>query len=205
VPLPIEQYAFLSDTYSAALVGSDGSIDWLAFPRFDSPACFAALLGTPEHGRWLLAPAGGVRRVERRYRTGTLVLETVFHTDEGEVAVVDCMPPRDGQLDVVRVVEGRRGRVQMRMDLLPRFDLGLTYPWVRRVDGSWAAVAGPDAVRRVRRRRGRHRPVPPVVAPVARGPQAGGRRARRRRAHRAVVAGVERPQHLRRGVGDRGP
>src|SRR5215218_2727549 len=99
MPGRIEDYAMVGDLQTAALVGTDGSVDWLAFPRFDSPACFAALLGTPEHGRWLLAPTGEVRRVERRYRPGTLVLETIFTTDEGEVAVVDCMPPRDGQLD----------------------------------------------------------------------------------------------------------
>ncbi|MBA2497249.1 MAG: glycoside hydrolase family 15 protein [Acidimicrobiia bacterium] len=149
MPLPIEDYAFLSDTASAALVGKDGSIDWLAFPRFDSPASFAALLGTPDNGRWLLAPAGGVRSVSRRYRDGTLVLETVFTTDEGEVAVIDCMPPRDDQLDVVRLVQGRRGRVTMRTELIVRFDYGSVVPWVRRIDGAWTAVAGPDALRLV--------------------------------------------------------
>src|SRR5882757_8525503 len=122
VPSRIEDYAFLSDLESAALVGRDGSIDWLTFPRFDSGACFAALLGTPENGRWKLAPKGEPRSVERRYRDGSLVLETVFTTDEGEVAVVDCMPPRDTQLDVIRLVEGRRGRVAMEMELVVRFD-----------------------------------------------------------------------------------
>src|SRR6185436_17203898 len=102
--LPIEAYALIGDCHTAALVGRDGSIDWLTFPRFDSGACFAALLGAPENGRWLLAPAGTPRRVERRYRDGTLILETVYTTDDGEVAVIDCMPPRDEQLDLIRVV-----------------------------------------------------------------------------------------------------
>jgi GH15 family glucan-1,4-alpha-glucosidase len=146
VPCAIEDYAFLSDLCSAALVGSDGSIDWLAFPRFDSGACFAALLGGPEHGRWLVAPAGEVRRVRRRYRPGTLVLETVFTTDDGEVAVIDCMPPRDEHLDIVRLVEGRRGRVAMRCELVVRFDYGSIVPWVQRTDAGWSAVAGPDAL-----------------------------------------------------------
>src|SRR3954454_3867282 len=94
MPSRIEDYALIGDCQTAALVGRDGSIDWLCAPRFDSPACFAALLGTPEHGRWLLAPAWPVRRVRRRYREGTLVLETVFDTDDGSVAVIDFMPPR---------------------------------------------------------------------------------------------------------------
>jgi GH15 family glucan-1,4-alpha-glucosidase len=147
VPSPIADYAFLSDLESAALVGRDGSIDWLTFPRFDSGACFAALLGGPDNGRWLLAPVARPTRVERRYRDGSLVLETVFTTDEGEVAVIDCMPPRDDQLDVIRLVEGRRGRVAMRMELIIRFDYGSIVPWVRRIDGELSAVGGPDALR----------------------------------------------------------
>jgi GH15 family glucan-1,4-alpha-glucosidase len=147
LPSPIGDYAFLSDLQSAALVGRDGSIDWLTFPRFDSGACFAALLGTPQHGRWLVAPANTPRRVDRHYREGSLVLETVYTTDDGEVAVIDCMPPRDDQLDVVRLVEGRRGRVAMRMQLIVRFDYGSIIPWVRRVDGEWSAVGGPDGLR----------------------------------------------------------
>ncbi len=143
----IADYAFLSDLQSSALVGRDGSIDWLTFPRFDSGACFTALLGTPDNGRWLLAPRGGVRKVTRRYRDNSLVLETVFETDDGEVALVDCMPPRDGHLEVVRVVEGRRGRVAMAMELIVRFDYGSIVPWVRRVDGELSLVAGPDALR----------------------------------------------------------
>ncbi len=149
MPSPIEDYALLSDMESAALVTRDGSIDWLTFPRFDSPACFAALLGSPDNGRWLLAPAAPPRQVTRRYRGDSLVLETVFTVDGGEVAVVDCMPPRDNQLDVVRRVEGRRGSVRMEMELVIRFDYGRTVPWVHRVDGALAAVAGPDALRLV--------------------------------------------------------
>jgi GH15 family glucan-1,4-alpha-glucosidase len=143
---PIESYALLSDMQSAALVGRDGSIDWLTFPRFDSPACFAALLGEPRHGRWLLAPAGEPTRVRRWYRDRSLVLETVFECDGGEVAVIDCMPPRDGHLNVVRLVEGRRGRVEMRSELVIRFGYGAVVPWVRNIDGSLRAVAGPDAL-----------------------------------------------------------
>jgi len=143
----IEDYALLSDTQSAALVGRDGSIDWLTFPRFDSAACFAALLGTSDHGRWLIAPAGPVRSVERRYRPGTLVLETRFTTDEGEVEVIDCMPTRDeGRLDVVRLVRGVRGRVAMRLHLTARMDYGSIVPWVTRIDGGLRMVAGPDAL-----------------------------------------------------------
>ena len=145
----IEDYALLSDMEAAALVGLDGSIDWLTFPRFDSPACFAALLGEPRHGRWLLAPAEATRTVSRRYLGDSLVLETVFTCDDGEVAVIDCMPPRDEQLDVVRLVEGRRGRVTMGTELIVRFGYGSVVPWVRRIDGAWFAVAGPDALRLV--------------------------------------------------------
>ena len=144
--LRIEDYALIGDTHASALVGRDGSIDWLCLPRFDSGACFAALLGTAEHGRWLLAPAGDVRRVTRRYRPGTLILETTFETADGVVKVVDFMPPRSREPDVVRIVEGVRGRVPMRMELLIRFDYGWAVPWVRQVDGALSAVAGPDSL-----------------------------------------------------------
>jgi GH15 family glucan-1,4-alpha-glucosidase len=143
---PIEDYALLSDTQSAALVAKDGSIDWLTFPRFDSAACFAALLGKPEHGRWQIAPAGGVQAVRRHYRDGTLVLETEFQTEDGVVAVIDCMPVRDSQLDLVRLVEGRTGRVPMTMDLILRMDYGSITPWARRVSHGMEFVAGPDAL-----------------------------------------------------------
>src|SRR5215218_3511479 len=109
MPLRIEDYALIGDCQTAALVGRDGSIDWLCFPRFDSAACFAALLGTPEHGRWLLAPAGPVRAIRRRYRQGTLVLETEFETDDATVAAVDCMAAGGRGHDLVRRVEGRSG------------------------------------------------------------------------------------------------
>jgi GH15 family glucan-1,4-alpha-glucosidase len=144
-PRPIEDYALIGDCETAALVGRDGSIDWLCLPRFDSPACFAALLGTPEHGRWQLAPAGPVKRVRRRYRDDTLVLETTFETDTGSVTLVDCMPPRVP--DVVRIVEGRAGQVAMRMELVMRFDYGSLVPWVRRTDDGLAAIAGPSGLR----------------------------------------------------------
>lgn len=143
----IEDYALIGDCQTAALVGRDGSIDWLCLPRFDSPACFAALLGTPAHGRWLLAPAGEVRTVRRRYRDDTLVLETEYETPDGAVACVDCMPPRSTAPDLVRLVEGRRGRVPMRMELVIRLDYGSRVPWVRRVEDGVVAVAGPDALR----------------------------------------------------------
>ena len=145
MPLRIEDYALIGDTQTAALVGRDGSIDWLCVPRFDSGACFAALLGDERNGRWLLAPAGG-GRVTRRYREGTLVLETEFETPDGAVRVVDCMPPRGEAPDVVRLVEGVRGRVRMRMQLVIRFDYGHVVPWVRRHEGGLLAVAGPDAL-----------------------------------------------------------
>jgi GH15 family glucan-1,4-alpha-glucosidase len=146
VPLRIEDYAMIGDLQTAALVGRDGSIDWLCLPRFDSGASFAALLGEPRHGRWLLAPAGGVRRTSRRYRNDSLVLETRLETEEGAVEVVDCMPPRAGDPSVVRLVRGLQGRVPMRMELVIRFDYGSVVPWVRRVGRVLWAVAGPDAI-----------------------------------------------------------
>ena len=143
--LRIEDYALIGDGETAALVGRDGSIDWLCLPRFDSAACFAALLGGPEHGRWKLAPVAEVLRVTRRYRPGTMVLETEFETAEGVVALIDCMPLRDGAADVIRLVEGRRGKVAMAMDLGIRFDYGALIPWVHRAhDGTLLAVCGPD-------------------------------------------------------------
>ncbi|MGH8611920.1 MAG: glycoside hydrolase family 15 protein [Gammaproteobacteria bacterium] len=142
----IEDYALIGDCQTAALASRDGSIDWLCLPRFDSGACFAALLGTPEHGRWLLAPAGEVRNVRRRYREDTLVLETEYETDSGAVTVIDCMPPRSREPDLVRLVVGQRGQVSMRMQLILRFDYGSVVPWVRRIEEGIQAVAGPDTV-----------------------------------------------------------
>jgi GH15 family glucan-1,4-alpha-glucosidase len=148
VTKPIEDYALIGDTESAALVARDGSIDWLCLPRFDSPACFAALLGDASHGRWLVAPQAPVTRARRRYRGETLVLETELETSEGAIRIVDLMPPRAGSTArVVRLVEGVRGDVRVRMELAPRFDYGRTRPWLRRVDDVWTAVAGPDRVR----------------------------------------------------------
>src|SRR4051794_10422499 len=143
--LRIEDYAVIGDTQSAALVGKDGSVDWLCFPRFDSGAMFASLLGTEEHGRWLVAPAADVRAVRRRYRGDSLVLETEFDTDDGSMRLIDFMPPRGEAPDLVRIVEGVRGRVRMRMQLRGRFDYGHVVPWVYREDGDLVAVAGPDA------------------------------------------------------------
>jgi GH15 family glucan-1,4-alpha-glucosidase len=140
----IEDYGLIGDCQTAALVGRDGSIDWLCLPRFDSGACFAALLGTPENGRWLLAPAGGVRSTRRRYRDETLVLETEFETDEGTVQVVDFMPPGTKRADVVRMVFGLRGRVAMRTEVAFRFDYGWLVPWVQREGNGIVAIAGPD-------------------------------------------------------------
>ncbi|GAA3393462.1 glycoside hydrolase family 15 protein [Cryptosporangium minutisporangium] len=142
----IEDYAVIGDLHTAALVGTDGSIDWLCLPRFDSGACFAALLGDEENGHWRIAPVGQSVCTSRKYREDTLILETEWTTPEGTVRVIDLMPPRDDAVDVVRVVEGVSGRVSMRSVLRLRFDYGRIVPWVRHVNGEFAAVAGPDAV-----------------------------------------------------------
>ena len=142
----IEDYALIGDLQTAALLGRDGSVDWCCFPRFDSGACFAALLGTPEHGRWLLAPSSPVQKSSRRYRGDTLILESIFETDEGTVRAIDFMPPRGEAPDIVRIVEGLDGEVPMRSELVIRFDYGKIVPWVRRVDKARVAVAGPDAL-----------------------------------------------------------
>ena len=147
MPSRIEDYAIIADCRSLALVARDGSIDWLCLPRFDSDAFFAALLGTPDNGRWLLAPAGGVKQVRRRYRDGTLILETEFETEEGSVTVVDLMPIYGEGTDVLRMVVGNRGRVPMRMELVMRFGYGSIVPWVQRIDGGVSAIAGPDCLR----------------------------------------------------------
>jgi GH15 family glucan-1,4-alpha-glucosidase len=142
----IEDYALIGDMQTAALVGSNGSIDWLCLPHFASGACFAALLGTREHGRWQIAPAGDVVSVRRRYRGASLVLETELTTSTGTVRLVDCMPPREEQPDIVRIVEGVAGNVEMIMDLVIRFDYGSIVPWVRTIDGVLHAIGGPDAL-----------------------------------------------------------
>jgi GH15 family glucan-1,4-alpha-glucosidase len=144
--LSIEDYALIGDCHTAALVGSNGSIDWLCFPRFDSGACFAALLGGPEHGRWLLAPSARIKSARRRYLNDSLVLETEFQTARGRVRVIDFMPVSDERWDVVRMVEGVSGRVAMRMELIVRFDYGSIVPWVRRVKDLLVMTAGPDTL-----------------------------------------------------------
>jgi GH15 family glucan-1,4-alpha-glucosidase len=142
----IEDYGLIGDLQTAALVGLDGSIDWACFPRFDSPACFAALLGTSDHGRWIVAPRVDSWQADRRYRPNTLVLETDWETDGGAVRVIDFMPPRGKAPDIVRIVEGLRGKVEMASELVIRFDYGSAIPWVRRIDDGRIAVAGPDAL-----------------------------------------------------------
>jgi GH15 family glucan-1,4-alpha-glucosidase len=142
----IEDYALIGDLQTAALVGRNGSIDWLCFPRFDSGACFAALLGDENNGRWLIAPAGEVKQTSRRYRVDTLVLDTEFETDTGSVRVTDFMPPRGEAPDVVRIVEGMSGSVKMQMELVIRFDYGSIVPWVRRQGSALTAIGGPDAL-----------------------------------------------------------
>ncbi len=144
---PIEDYALVGDMHTAALVSKQGSIDWLCLPRFDSGACFAALLGDDDNGRWIIKPEGEVRSVTRRYRPDSLVLETDFQTEQGTVRLIDCMPPRGNHPVLVRQVVGLSGRVSMTTRLLIRFDYGAIVPWVRRAEGGLLAVAGPDALR----------------------------------------------------------
>ncbi len=144
MPLPVEEYALIGDLHSAALVGLDGSIDWLCLPRFDSEASFAALLGDQRHGHWQIAPAAPLSRVRRRYRPDTLVLETEFSTSSGTVRLTDCMPPRSGDPVVLRLVEGVSGQVDMRMTLAPRFEYGLSVPRLRR-QGTLSLTAGAQA------------------------------------------------------------
>jgi GH15 family glucan-1,4-alpha-glucosidase len=144
MPSRIEDYALIGDCHTAALVARDGSIDWLCFPRFDSGACFAALLGNEEHGCWSLRPSGEIQRVSRCYRNDTLILDTEFETADGTVSVIDFMPLRSNEADLVRIVVGKRGRVPMRMRLIIRTDYGSIIPWVRRTKDGICAVAGPD-------------------------------------------------------------
>ena len=149
MPLKIEDYALIGDCETAALVGKDGSIDWLCLPRFDSGACFAALLGTPEHGRWRIAPAGEITGATRRYREDTLILETDMHTAAGAIRVTDCMRLRQHAVPhVVRLVTGLSGEVPVHVDFVIRFDFGSIMPWVTRLpdDTGISAIAGPDMV-----------------------------------------------------------
>jgi GH15 family glucan-1,4-alpha-glucosidase len=159
---PIEDYALIGDLHTGALVGRDGSIDWLCLPNFDSPACFAALLDTPRAGRWLLAPTSSLaaapmaapgataisvdKSTRRQYHSDTLVLETEWQTPTGRVKVIDFMPPRTAAVDIVRIIEGMSGSVEMHMELVLRFDYGRIVPWVRQRSGGIEAIAGPDAV-----------------------------------------------------------
>jgi GH15 family glucan-1,4-alpha-glucosidase len=141
----IEDYALIGDLEAAALVGKDGSVDWLCWPRFDSDACFAALLGNPENGRWLIAPSIPIKRTQQQYRDDTLILETEFETSDGSVTLIDFMPRRAKHSDLVRIVRGNRGRVPMRMEFTLRFDYGKSIPWVTRLkSGSLRAIAGPN-------------------------------------------------------------
>jgi GH15 family glucan-1,4-alpha-glucosidase len=146
MPSLIEDYALIGDCETAALVARDGSVDWLCWPRFDSDACFAALLGTPEHGRWLLSPIAAAR-VTRRYLDDTLILETRFETSDGVVRLVDFMPPRDSHSNLVRLAIGEIGRVAMRTELVVRFGYGAQVPWIHhQEDGTLRAIGGPDQV-----------------------------------------------------------
>src|SRR6476660_436959 len=140
----IEDYALLGDLQTAALVSTAGSIDWLCLPKFDSPACFAALLDTPDAGHWIVAPAAGGVCTRRRYVKDTLVLQTEWVSGDGTVRVIDFMPPRGHAPDVVRIVQGVHGSVEMRSELRLRFDYGLVVPWVRHHDDMVEAIAGPD-------------------------------------------------------------
>ncbi|TFZ04745.1 glycoside hydrolase family 15 protein [Ramlibacter rhizophilus] len=148
---PIEDYGFIGNMASGALVALDGSMDWLCLPRFDSHACFAALLGEPGHGHWQIRPVSDDFRVSRRYDPGTAILETTFETAEGRVTLIDFMPftDKEHEVDVVRLVRGDAGTVPMQMRLVIRFDYGLIVPWVRRRDYGLSAVAGPDALQLV--------------------------------------------------------
>jgi GH15 family glucan-1,4-alpha-glucosidase len=142
----IEDYAFLSDTQTCALVSRDGRVDWLCFPRFDSGACFAALLGNEENGHWQFRPMAEVTATRRRYRGDTLILETEIETADGAVRLIDFMPPRGKAPDLIRIVEGVRGQITMHMELIIRFDYGHIVPWVRKQHGGLAAIAGPNAL-----------------------------------------------------------
>ena len=211
--LRIEDYALIGDTQTAALVGKNGSIDWFCAPRFDSGACFAALLGDAAQGRWLIAPRGEVKKVSRRYERDSLVLVTEFCTEEGIVEVRDCMPPRDKTPDIVRTVTGVSGRVAMEMDLVIRFEYGSVVPWVAQEGGILRAIAGPDSLSlwcdvetkgrnlttiasfEVAARAGDS--VPAGMVTVARGASAAARLRCGGERHRRLVARMGQPEHVR--------
>jgi GH15 family glucan-1,4-alpha-glucosidase len=136
----------IGDCHTAALVSRQGSIDWLCLPHFDSGACFAALLGTAEHGYWSISPAEPIRSIRRQYRDGTLILETEFETESGSAKLVDCMMPRQEMPELLRVVVGTRGQVRMKLELVIRFDYGSVVPWVQRMENGISAIAGPDMI-----------------------------------------------------------
>jgi len=142
----IEDYAFLSDTQTGALVSRDGCVDWLCFPRFDSPACFASLLGDTKNGHWRFFPEEKIEETRRRYRGDSLILETEIETKSGAVRLIDFMPPRGENPDIIRIVEGLRGKVSMHMELIIRFDYGQIVPWVRKRHDGLEAIAGPDGL-----------------------------------------------------------
>ncbi|HEY4842672.1 MAG TPA: glycoside hydrolase family 15 protein [Terriglobales bacterium] len=143
---PLEDYAMIGDCYTAALISKHGSIDWLCLPYFDSGACFAALLGTPDNGHWSISPAEKIRSIRRCYRDGSLVLETEFETEGGSVRLIDCMVPRGEQPELIRIVEGTRGQVRMNLELIIRFDYGSVVPWVHKIEDGILAIAGPDLI-----------------------------------------------------------
>ena len=204
--LRIEDYALIGDCATAALVGRNGSIDWLCLPRFDLPACFSALLGEPEHGRWLIAPCAPDATVQRRYIDTSLVLATTFETAQGAVELIDLFGPWHGPLDLVRLVRGLRGRVKMQVEIVLRFDYGYLVPWVEQSpDGGISAIAGPErvvlrtpvkltgedlkTVGGVRGRRRRNRPLRADLWRLASAAAAaGGRRARPRQCARLLAA-----------------
>ncbi|MFY9906860.1 MAG: glycoside hydrolase family 15 protein [Terriglobales bacterium] len=142
----MEDYAMIGDCYTAALVSKQGSIDWLCLPYFDSGACFAALLGTPDNGCWSISPSDSVRSIRRCYRDGSLVLETEFETGSGSVKLIDCMVTHEERPELLRIVEGTRGQVRMKLDLTIRFDYGSVVPWVHKIENGILAIAGPDMI-----------------------------------------------------------
>jgi GH15 family glucan-1,4-alpha-glucosidase len=220
--LKIEDYALIGDCHTAALVGRNGSIDWLCWPRFDSPACFAALLGSGDNGFWKISPVAERYSAKRHYRPGTLVLETEFETAEGAVSLIDFMPARSGQADLVRIVVGRRGRVAMQTEGVLRFDYGSAVPWVTLGADrhSARAIAGPDQTllcspvpleNRDRRTCGRFeiaagekRGIRAHAQCFAPGDPATRRSAESARGYRGVLDGVERALQGERAVGGRG-
>src|ERR1700716_877108 len=145
-PAKIEDYGFLSDTQTGALVSREGCVDWLCLPRFDSAACFASLIGEKKKGHWLFTPAEEIDKLRRRYRGDTLIIETEIETKSGAVRLIDFMPPRGENPDIVRIIEGLRGEVPMQMELIIRFEYGLIIPWVRKAHDGLEAIAGPDAL-----------------------------------------------------------